>query len=155
DGPSIEAAVVDAFFQALRPAELDLLEAVLAERHADRARVARQHADRAARATYEVRLARRQYDAVDPENRLVAAELERRWELALRAEVEAKEAAARLAQETPAATLDPTLRAQLQDLGHQLPSLWSSGRLRPSQKKELLRSLIRRIVRTPLAPESI
>jgi len=155
DGPSIEQAVVQAFFAALAPAELDLLDDVLAEQRADRERVVRQCADRVTRATYEVRLARRQYDAVDPENRLVAAELERRWELALRAEVEAKEAAARLAQETPAATLDPTLRAQLQDLGHQLPSLWSSGRLRPSQKKELLRSLIRRIVLTRLAPDSI
>lgn len=30
-------------------------------------------------ARYEAALARRQYDAVDPDNRLVAAELERRW----------------------------------------------------------------------------
>jgi DNA invertase Pin-like site-specific DNA recombinase len=155
DGASIEQAVVQAFFAALAPAELDLLDDVLAEERADRERVARQCADRVTRATYEVRLARRQYDAVDPENRLVAAELERRWELALRAEVEAKEAAARFAQETPAATLEPRLRAQLQDLGHQLPSLWSGGRLRPSHKKELLRSLIRRIVLTRLAPDSI
>jgi len=88
--------VVDAFFAALAPAELDLLDEVLAERRADRERVARQHADRVARAAYEVRLARRQYDAVDPDNRLVAGELERRWELALRAEVEAREAAARV-----------------------------------------------------------
>lgn len=36
------------------------------------------------RARYEVALARRQYDAVDPENRLVARELERRFEKALR-----------------------------------------------------------------------
>jgi hypothetical protein len=43
------------------------------------------------RVAYEVRLARRQYDAVDPDNRLVAAELERRWELALRAGVEARD----------------------------------------------------------------
>jgi len=158
DGASIEQAVVQAFFAALAPAELDLLADVLAEQRADRERVARQCADRVTRATYEVRLARRQYDAVDPENRLVAAELERRWELALRAEVEAKEAAARFAQQTPEAMslkLDPTLRAQLQDLGHQLPALWTSGRLRPSQKKELLRSLIRRIVLTRLAPDSI
>jgi DNA invertase Pin-like site-specific DNA recombinase len=154
-GASVERAVVQAFFAALAPAELDVLDEVLAEQRADRERVARQCADRVTRATYEVRLARRRYDAVDPDNRLVAAELERRWELALRAEVEAKDAAARFAQETPAATLDATLRAQLRDLGHQLPALWDSGRLRPSQKKELLRSLIRRIVLTQPAPGSV
>jgi hypothetical protein len=131
------------------------LEEVLTQQQADRERIARQYADRITRATYEVRLARRQYDAVDPDNRLVAAELERRWELALRAEVEANQAAARFAQETPPTTLDPTLRAQLRDLAHQLPSLWSSGRLRPSHKKELLRSLIRRIVLTQPAPDSV
>ena len=55
DGASIERVVVDAFFAALAPAELDLLDEVLAERRADRERVARQHADRVARAAYEVR----------------------------------------------------------------------------------------------------
>jgi hypothetical protein len=37
-------------------------------------------------ASYEVAHARRQYDAVDPENRLVAAELERRWNETLKAQ---------------------------------------------------------------------
>jgi hypothetical protein len=58
DGPSIEQAVVQAFFEAIQPAELDLLDAVLRERRADRERVAQQHADRVARAAYEVALAR-------------------------------------------------------------------------------------------------
>lgn len=155
DGPSMEAAVVDAFFQALRPAELDLLTAVLAERRADQERVARQHTDRVARAAYEVRLARRQYDAVDPENRLVAAELERRWELALRAEVEAREEAARFAATPPEPDLDPALRAQLRDVGRLLPALWTSGRLTAGHKKELLRTLIRRIILARPRPDTI
>ncbi len=155
DGPSIEAAVVDAFFQALRPAELDLLDAVLAERRADREGVARQHADRVARAAYEVRLARRQYDAVDPENRLVAAELERRWELALRAEVEAREEAARFAATPPEPDLDPALRAQLRGVGRRLPALWTSGRLTAGHKKDLLRTLIRRIILARPRPDTI
>ena len=44
------------------------------------------HQQRLERARYEVSLARRQYDAVDPENRLVAQELENRYETALRTE---------------------------------------------------------------------
>jgi DNA invertase Pin-like site-specific DNA recombinase len=155
DGPSVEGVVVDAFFQALQPAELDVLDAVLAARRADRERVARQHADRVARAAYEVCLARRQYDAVDPENRLVAAELERRWELALRAEVEAGEAAARFAAEPPEPELAPALRAQLRDVGRRLPALWASGRLAPAHKKELLRALIRRVILARPRPDTI
>jgi hypothetical protein len=41
-------------------------------------------------AHYEVTHARRQYDAVDPSNRLVAAELERRWNRALSVEADLK-----------------------------------------------------------------
>jgi hypothetical protein len=155
DGPSIEQAVVQAFFEAIQPAELDLLDAVLSERRADREHVARQHADRVARAAYEVAVARRQYDAVDPDNRLVAAELERRWELALRAAVETQEAAARFEGELPEPDLAPTVRAQLHDVGRQLPALWASGRLTPAHKKTLLRTLIRRVILARPQPDRI
>jgi DNA invertase Pin-like site-specific DNA recombinase len=142
----IEAAVVAAFFEAIAPAELSLLDDVLAAQRADAARVAQQYADRVARAEYEAHLARKGYMAVDPENRLVAAELERRWESALQALAAAREAAERVAQPPAAPTLTPELRAQLQDVGRHLPTLWTSGRLRPEHKKELLRSLVRRVI---------
>jgi DNA invertase Pin-like site-specific DNA recombinase len=146
DGPSIEQVVIAAFFSALQPAELDVLDEVLAEQRADWERVRQQHAERCRRAAYEVRLARRQYDAVDPDNRLVAAELERRWEVALRAEVEARAAAERFAAQPLAPELDPHLRTQLQDVGRRLPELWTSGRLSAAQQKELLRTLVRRVI---------
>jgi DNA invertase Pin-like site-specific DNA recombinase len=155
DGASIETAVVAAFFDALAPAELDLLEEVLATQRADHARIAQQHVDRVTRASYEVRLARRQYDAVDPDHRLVAAELERRWEVALQTEAEAREAADRFAQAPPAPALDPTLRTQLRHLGAHLPALWTSGRLQSVQKKELLRTLIRRIILSKPTPDTV
>ncbi len=154
-GAPIEAAVVDAFFAALAPAELALLDEVLAAQQADRARVLQQHADQVARAEYDARLAQRQYQAVDPDNRLVAAELERRWELALRAVAEAREVAECAAAAPPVPALDAALRAQLSDLGSALPALWASGRLTPVQKKELLRSLIRRVILTRATPTTI
>jgi DNA invertase Pin-like site-specific DNA recombinase len=150
--PPIDAAVVEAFFAALAPAELDLLDEVLAARQADHARLVQQHADQVARAEYEARLARKQYDAVDPENRLVAAELERRWEVALQALAATREAAERFAQAPPAPALDPALRAQLRDVSHALPELWAGGRLTPAHQKELLRSLIRRVILTRPVP---
>jgi DNA invertase Pin-like site-specific DNA recombinase len=155
EGTGIDAAVVAAFFSALAPAELDLLEDVLAAQRAEYDQRAQQYADQIKRAEYEARLAQRQYQAVDPENRLVAAELERRWELALRALVEAREARERFDQTPPVPLLDPALRDQLCDLGPQLPALWDSGQLTPAHKKALLRSLIRRVILSRPTPERI
>jgi hypothetical protein len=95
------------------------------------------------------------YDLVDPDNRLVAGELERRWELALRALAEARETAERFAQTPPASGLDPVLRQHLHDLGQAMPTLWASGRLTPVHKKALLRSLIRRVILSRPAAETI
>ena len=155
EGSPIDAAVVAAFFAALAPAELALLDEVLAAQQGDRARLAQHYADQLTRAEYEARLAQRQYQAVDPENRLVAAELERRWELALRGLAEAKEAVERFADSSPAPALDPAVRAQLSDLGRELPALWASGRLTGAHKKELLRSLIRRVILSRPTPDTV
>lgn len=155
DGPSLDAAVVQAFFEALQPAELALLDEVLDAQRAEHGRLAQQYADHLARAEYEARLAQKQYLAVDPDNRLVTAELEHRWELALRALAEAREAADRFAQQPATPMLDPTLRVQLNDLSTHLPALWTSGRLTPAHKKELLRALIRRVAVARPQPDSV
>ena len=155
DGASVDAAVVTAFWAALAPAELDLLDEVLAAQRADHQRLTQQYADQVERAAYEAQLAERRYRAVDPDNRLVAAELERGWETALRTVEAVREVAARFDQAPTLPALDPALRAQLDDLGRQLPTLWASGRLTPAQQKELLRSLVRRVVLNRPAPDTI
>jgi DNA invertase Pin-like site-specific DNA recombinase len=155
DGTSLDAAVVAAFFAALAPAELDLLDEVLAAQRVDHRRLAQQYADQVERTAYEARLAERRYRAVDPDNRLVAAELERAWEAALRTGEAAREAAARFDREPPPPALDPALRAHLGDLGREVPALWASGRLTFAQQKELLRSLIRRVVLSRPTPDAV
>ena len=78
-GMRVDAAVTTEVLRLLRPLGIEAaLKAVAMceQEHADR----RHHADLAlTQARYEADLAGRQYDAVDPANRLVAAELERRW----------------------------------------------------------------------------
>lgn len=151
DGSSVDDAVTEAFFAALAPAELHLLDEVVATQRADHARLAQHDADQAARAQYEAALARRQYEAVDPDHRLVAAELEHHWELALQAVEDTREAAERFRRQSPP-DLSPQMQAQRRDLGRTLPDLWRKGRLRPAQNKELVRSLLRRvIIRRPWA----
>jgi len=155
DGPSSEALVVQAFFAAIQPAELDALEALLAHRRQERAQIERHWEQQVQRATYEAHLARRRYEEVDPANRLVAAELERRWEEKLMALRETQEAAERFHQEPEAPALDAELRRQLEHIAQALPELWHSDRLTNEHKKRLLRSLISRVILKRQAPDRV
>jgi DNA invertase Pin-like site-specific DNA recombinase len=154
-GPSIDEVVVQAFFRAIQPAQLDALEAVLSEQQAERERLVRQWEERLQRVHYEVHLAERQYQAVDPDNRLVAAELERRWEQKLRARQETEEAYERFQSGLSSAQLTEEMQEQFRHLSDTLPSLWQSGQLSNSQKKELLRTLISRVVLKRTAPDTV
>jgi len=157
EGEGIDRAVVEAFFAAVKPSEIALLEEVLEARSADREKLLGHHKDRVKGATYEARLAEKRYRSVDPENRLVAAELEKGWEAALRNLADAKEGLERFEWEQLAKepAIDPALREQLMNLGRRLPELWESGRLRVEHKKELLRSLISRIILSRPFPDTI
>src|SRR5262247_289476 len=146
DGPSIEAFVVQAFFDAIAPAQLETLDEVLAQRQRERQRLATYHQQQVSQARYAAALARRRYEQVDPDYRLAAAELERAWEDALRALRQAEEAAERFAQEPCEPTLTPELREQLLHLSQRLPELWASEQLTHTQRKALLRSLIARVL---------
>jgi DNA invertase Pin-like site-specific DNA recombinase len=142
--PVVDEVVVQAFFEAIQPAQLDALEAILAAQGQDRQRLDRHWQEQLKRAQYEVGLAQRQYDTVDPANRLVAAELERRWEEKLQ-QLRQSEEDYRHFQQTP---LPETIPAHLRDLfrevSQRLPELWPV--LANPQKKELLRSLIAQVI---------
>ena len=140
----VDEVVVQAFFEVLQPAQLDALEAILASQQADRNRLERQWQDQLKRARYEVHLAQRQYDAVDPDNRLVAAELERRWETKLQQLRQTEEDFHHFQQTPLPVTIPSELRSLFQQVSARLPELWPS--LSNAQKKELLRSLIQRVI---------
>jgi hypothetical protein len=146
--------VVQAFFQALQPAQLDALEGVLEQQQVERERQLGYWRQQLQRAEYEAQRAQRQYDMVEPENRLVAAELERRWEAAL---TQAQEVRQRYenAQRTPLLTLPPELGQQFRHICDALPQLWQTDLLSEAQRKTLLRSLIARVVLTHVASDTI
>jgi DNA invertase Pin-like site-specific DNA recombinase len=152
-GPAVDAVVVQAFFDVIRPAQLDALAAILAAQQAERQRLAQQWEERLKRARYEVHLAERQYNAVDPDNRLVAAELERRWEEKLRQLQETRESAEHFYQTPPVQELAVEMREQFRRISETLPQLWPQ--LSPGQQKELLRSLISYVVLTKETPDRI
>jgi excisionase family DNA binding protein len=100
------------------------------------------------RARYEVTHARRQYDAVDPENRLVASELERRWNQALTTESQL-EAELILLQEARERPLSEAQKRELLEFARDLPRLWDDPRSSSSEyKKRLLRIALKEIIAT-------
>ena len=92
-------------------------------------------------------LARRQYDAVDPANRLVARELERRWERSLD-EYSRIETEATVRLEALDEPLSAQECAQLEHFASELPSLWQAPGARVQDKKRIVRCLIENVVVT-------
>ena len=155
NGSSIEDFVVQAFFKAIAPAQLDALEGVLQQQQQEQQRLGKYHHQQVQRAQYETSLARRRYEQVDPDNRLVAAELERQWEQKLCELREVQEAEERFTAKPAELTLSAKMRQQLGDLNQQLPQLWSSNQLTNELRKQLLRSLIVRVILKRIAPDQV
>lgn len=96
-------------------------------------------------ARYEAARAQRQYDAADPENRLVTGELERRWNERLVAVRELEYEIDRLdADEAPALTVAD--RERLISLGQDLVRAWESPSTTPETRKKIIRTVISEII---------
>lgn len=143
----IDEAVSRAFLEAVAPAELEAWEhALRATRQADDA-LHQAAIQQVKRLRYQAALAERQYNGVDPDNRLVAGELERRWELALRELHDAEQSLAeRRSGLGPGEHSMEALRLSFAHITHKLPEIWKDPRLSLSHRKSLLRCLIDKIV---------
>ena len=130
------------------PVELDVYAQAVAAEQARRSSVDQAQQQHLERLRYQADLAERQFTRVDPDNRLVAAELERRWEAALSALKEAEDAVRSAAAASPRRC--PCRRRcgrALQAGGAAPPAAVAPGQssARPS-KKALLRCLIDKVV---------
>ncbi|MEI8703318.1 recombinase family protein (plasmid) [Mesorhizobium mediterraneum] len=143
----IDARVVEAFFAAASPAELaELMHAKDARQQADEA-FERAEEQQIKRLRYQALLAERQYDRVDPDNRLIAAELERRWERALRELRQAEDALERhRAMQSQSDDLTPTEQNDFIAASSQLPEFWQRPDIEWGRKKALIRSLIDKVI---------
>jgi len=92
-------------------------------------------------AEYDASLAERRYAACDPDNRLIAAQLETHWETALRRVEECRTRLA--AMDTP----DPASPApDLEGLAEDLASAWHSPGVTTQARQQLVRALVADIV---------
>ncbi|MDI2060658.1 hypothetical protein QJT82_45035, partial [Bradyrhizobium sp. Mp19] len=90
-----------------------------------------------------------QFNRVDPDNRLVAAELERRWEAALKDARAAEEALARLKSPQAIAQItvgNKALNDKVVRLSGRLPEIWTAPSTTDGKRKALLRCLIDKVI---------
>ena len=147
----LDEAVCACFFEAIKPAQLATLLAALETLEQERKAREQGWQLRLERARYAVRLAQRQYDAVDPENRLVAHELETRWNTALEA-LGNLEREYVVAQKTTLAPLTSEEREAVRQLSVNVPTVWAAPTTTMADRKRLVRTVIQEITLTPTAP---
>ena len=143
-GAGIDRAVSNAVLEAIEPAGIEAAIKAMNQfdqQHDERRRSLELSLEKA---RYEVDRARRQYDEVDPANRLVASELEARWNAAL-------EKVTDLQQQLEASThqrreLTEQEQTHLLELGRDLPSLWQHESATAEMKKRILRTVLEEIV---------
>ena len=146
-GLRVDTAVGDAVLRLLCPVGVEAALAAIEMRESDNAEIRRQAELALTQTRYEADLAQRQYDAVDPANRLVAAELERRWNDRL-AEVRRQEE--RLAAIAAARPEAPSCaeKQRLMALGDDLSTAWSHPDATAETRKAILRAVLEEIVVT-------
>jgi len=149
---SLSGAVLDAFvserlLQAVSPASLELSMAATQDLQREREQVDKLWRQRLERSRYEIEQARRHYAAVDPEHRLVARELERRWDESLRADEQLQADYKRFAQENPT-QLSTAEREQIHHLSQELPTLWHATSTTPENRQTIARILLQQIIVT-------
>src|SRR3954468_9159272 len=146
-GGRLDAAVAAAFLEAVTPAAGAATAGAVRELHD-------QHDERLAgqrlaleRAEFEADRARRQFDACEPEHRLVARTLEGALEDALATVERERNNLAALEQARPAPLTDSERKA-LGRLARDLPRLWKADTTTRRDRKELLRALISEVIVT-------
>jgi DNA invertase Pin-like site-specific DNA recombinase len=142
-GEVIERAVAERLLAAVAPEQI-----ALALKAADtvtdrRGRATRAVELRGERARYDAARAERAFHQCDPDNRLVARSLEKRWEDKLRELADAEAELSLQAAEPP-----PPARADIEALARDLPRLWAAPSTSHRDRKRLLRSLINDITLT-------
>ena len=139
-GSCVEGYVTGLLLDALAPAALEVSLAAAGQAEARRAqvdRIWRQRLERADRAA-------RQYHAVEPENRLVARQLEKGWEAALAERARLGEEYDRFTASRPH-TLTPAERAQIRALAADVPAIWHTPTTADADRKQLIRHLVEQV----------
>ena len=131
--------------EALQPAALEVSLAVAADVEAERLAMERHWQQRLERARYQSERARRQYNACEPEDRLVARTLEREWEKALAEQARLEAEHERVLRERRTAPSPEELGA-IRALADDLPALWQADTTTQEDRQNIIRLLLERVI---------
>jgi DNA invertase Pin-like site-specific DNA recombinase len=140
-GPVLDELVAGRVLAAVEPAALEASLAAVAEVERERAELTRHWQLRRERARYEVDRAARQYQACEPENRLVGRELERRWEEALGSQRQLEDEYERWRRTAPVRLSDEDERS-IRSLAGDLPAVWQAATTTSAERQRIARLLI-------------
>jgi excisionase family DNA binding protein len=143
-GLRVDAAVANEVLHAVSGNAIDAALAAAEQMQQQRQELRRTIALEVEQARYEARLAARRYEAVDPDQRLVAAELEARWNAALQKTQELENKLREFDDEIQS-LLAPNKQVLL-SLAQDLPAIWNSTSTDMRLKQRLVRILIDEIV---------
>jgi hypothetical protein len=155
---ALDDEIVRLVLEALSPSALELSLSVTADLRGQFELAEAQWQEKLERAKFEAERARRQYDASEPENRMVARNLETAWEGKLRAHQELIEGHERFLQQQPHA-LTTDEHERIRNLAADLPALWQATSTTDADRKDirmrLANPILMAMVRSPRADPSV
>jgi Recombinase zinc beta ribbon domain len=140
-GSGLDKLISRRILSVVEPVALEASLAAIEDLERGRADMQRHWQLRRERAQYEVDRAKRQYHACEPENRLVARELEREWEQAMLRQRQLEEEWERWQRSTPV-RLTAEDRALIRSLAMDLPALWHAGTTSSQDRVRIVRLLL-------------
>ena len=139
----LDDLIVRLVLAALEPAALEASLLATSELERERAALDAQWRHRLERAGYQAERARRQFDATEPENRLVARSLEGQWERALAEQAHLAADYEDFRRNQPRA-LTPAEVAAIREMAHDLPGIWLAAT--QEERQTLVRLLLERVL---------
>ena len=143
-GRVLDQFVADQVLAALRPGAVELSLSAADDVMRERSALDENWRQRLERARTQAARIERQYQAAEPENRLVQRTLERRWEEALQEVRRLEEEYARFRQTQPT-TLTRHEVDQIRELARDLPALWDAPTTTPADRQQVIRFLVERV----------
>jgi len=144
NGSAVDDAIAQALLAALTPAQVRISLAVLEELEQQAAQIEQQWKLRLEQARYQAERARRQYNLVEPEHRLVARTLEAAWDEKLRALTHLEQEYERHRQRS-SLRLESSQRAAIEALSEDLPRVWAADTTRNEERKQIVRLLLEKV----------
>jgi DNA invertase Pin-like site-specific DNA recombinase len=146
-GTPLDQLIQEKIMAAMQPSALEVSLQAAANIEQERDQQQRHWQQRLERARYESERAYRQYNTVEPENRLVARTLEKKWEEALSAETKLKQDYEKHLKEQPE-ILTESERLAIKSLASDIPHLWKAESTTGEQRQQIVRLLIERVIVT-------